>query len=102
MHVIQDAIAACIGEDDAARLIACVSVPDVFPNATDTALTRDSIAAALCLLLLRNLLIEVPEAARYVEVRARRNQKITFDHGALRTVRADGMGALPWRATIRM
>ena len=56
---------------------------------------RAVLAMALNLLLFRDLLERVPTGKRYVEEAVARGRQIVFDHGALRTVALDGMGALP-------
>jgi hypothetical protein len=59
--------------------------------------TRGAFAMALNALLFQDLLDRVPTGAAYVADRRRLQQRITFDHGALRTVRLGQgpTGALP-------
>lgn len=59
--------------------------------------TRAVFAMALNALLFQDLLARVPTGAAYVADRRRGHQRVTFDHGALRTIRfAHGpTGALP-------
>src|SRR6185437_6289867 len=59
--------------------------------------TRGAFAMALNALLFQDLLDRVPTGAAYVADRRRLQQRITFDHGALRTVRLGRgpTGALP-------
>ena len=82
-----------MGEGEAGELLRLVSVPDVASRNSQDKLGRDVIALALCFLLLRRILADVPEASRYAAMAGAR--RIHFDHGALRTVRADWMGSLP-------
>jgi uncharacterized glyoxalase superfamily metalloenzyme YdcJ len=64
---------------------------------TSAPVSRAAFAMALNALLFQDLLDRVPSGAAYVRDRRRAHQRITFDHGALRTVRfAEGStGALP-------
>ena len=64
---------------------------------TAPAVSRAVFAMAINALLFQDLLDRVPSGAAYVADRRRSHQRITFDHGALRTVRfAKGpTGALP-------
>jgi hypothetical protein len=55
---------------------------------------RAELAQALNMLLFEDVVRRVPMASAYVGDAVRSGQKLTFDHGALRTVRAD-CGALP-------
>lgn len=59
--------------------------------------TPPEMAMALNLVLFSHLIDDVPEGASYVAGRKEVGEKITFDHGALRTVRFPGglIGQLP-------
>jgi hypothetical protein len=59
--------------------------------------SRGVFAMALNALLFHDLLSRVPTGAAYVADRRRQHERITFDHGALRTIRfgAEPTGALP-------
>lgn len=57
--------------------------------------TRAQIAHALNILLLADLIDRTPTAAAYVKDLRASGDPLTFDHGALRTIDLDGMGALP-------
>lgn len=61
------------------------------------AVSRGAFAMALNAILFNDLLCRVPTGAAYVRDRRRQRERITFDHGALRTTRfAEGpTGALP-------
>jgi hypothetical protein len=61
------------------------------------AVSRGAFAMALNAILFHDLLCRVPMGAAYVRDRRRQRERITFDHGALRTIRfATGpTGALP-------
>ena len=95
--MIDALVAAVIGADAAARAIATLAIdPALADDAGDRA-SRAAVAMALDLCLFADLLHRVPTAAAYVaDVRAA-GGRVTFDHGALRTIRfADGpTGSLP-------
>jgi Domain of unknown function (DUF1338) len=76
------------------RALLAESPPALAASAT---VSRAAFAMALNALLFQDLLDRVPSGAAYVRDRRRSHQRITFDHGALRTVRfAEGpTGALP-------
>lgn len=57
--------------------------------------SRAVVAEALNLLLFEDLVRRVPAAATYVERCLQNGETIFHDHGAVRTVALDGMGALP-------
>ncbi len=61
------------------------------------AVSRGVFAMALNALLFHDLLTRVPTGAAYVADRRRQRERITFDHGALRTIRfgSGPTGALP-------
>ncbi|MDE1147812.1 MAG: DUF1338 family protein [Azospirillaceae bacterium] len=89
---VQKIAAALIGDGEAGRLMEMLALhPDFLANHGD-AVPRAAVAQGLNLLLFRNLLAEVPEGARYVREQGGR---IVFDHGALRTVQAAGLGPVP-------
>ena len=68
--------------------------PDFLKSYPSNCLPRAIIAQALNLLLFAELLINVPEGKAYVMDKTAAKQKISFDHGALRTVCFDNQ-ALP-------
>lgn len=57
--------------------------------------TRAVLAQALNILLFADLMDRVPTARAYVADCQAAGRKLVFDHGALRTVALEGMGALP-------
>jgi hypothetical protein len=57
--------------------------------------SRAVVAQALNLLLFRDLLARVPTGRSYVHEVVKHGRQVVFDHGALRTVALEGMGALP-------
>ena len=72
-----------------------VSTDPTIARETGDIASRAAITQALNLLLLADLLERTPTAAAYVEDLYNRDQKLLFDHGALRTVDLAGMGTLP-------
>jgi Domain of unknown function (DUF1338) len=90
-------LAISCGETGAADLLATIVLPGALA-ANDTAATtvpRATLATALCFTLFDRLLREVPDAARYVAAVRGKGRRVTFDHGALRTVCGTRMGSLP-------
>ncbi|QHS52405.1 DUF1338 domain-containing protein [Edaphobacter sp. 12200R-103] len=57
--------------------------------------SRAVLAQALNMLLFEDLLKRVPSAAKYVQLCLDQKRTIIHDHGAVRTVALEGMGALP-------
>ncbi len=118
-------IRAVAGDRAASEILATLHIDRVLlaDGAAESAdrceIGRATFAMALNALLFDDLLARVPTAAAYVADRRRLHQHITFDHGALRTIRfaAGPTGALPpgalpspgswsrwvmpWRETIR-
>lgn len=84
-----------LASGDAAPLIALVALPGKIVGEEGGLVSRAVITAALNLHLLAGLLERVPSGRAYAESLARDGRKLTFDHGAMRTVALDGMGQLP-------
>lgn len=83
-----------VGERSARILSERVHAPEALLPAKGPHASRSVIAQAFCLVLFDDLLNRVPSGHRYV-MDVARERKIVFDHGAVRTVRMDGMGDLP-------
>jgi hypothetical protein len=83
-----------IGAHRSARLLAILELPHASPSA-GAEVPRADIAFGLGALLFDGLLARVPEGAAYVERQRRLGGKVSFDHGALRTVDSPRTGALP-------
>jgi Domain of unknown function (DUF1338) len=97
MGTIGSLVAAQIGEAAAARAIATLEIDPAIAGEGGERVSRGCVAMALNVCLFDDLLARVPSGAAYVaDVRAA-GGRVTFDHGALRTIRfADGpTGALP-------
>jgi hypothetical protein len=87
-------VASCIGRPRTERLFGVVQTDASLLTPLAERATRSEVAQALNLLLLDDLLRRVPMGALYVHDRIRRGEKLSFDHGAVRTVLGP-TGALP-------
>ncbi len=76
-------------------LLRMIVVPEPLREETGEAVSRALLAQALNMLLLEDLLQRVPAASRYAERALAEGKTILHDHGAVRTVRLEGMGTLP-------
>jgi hypothetical protein len=83
-----------LGERRARELLLAVRVPPALLGPPGPKVTRAQLAFALNLLLLRELLDRVPSARAYLQDVVAGGERMTFDHGAVRTVLAP-CGALP-------
>lgn len=95
--LIRPLIRAAAGDQAASDILDTLHI-DRALLAEDTAdVSRAVFAMTLNALLFQDLLARVPTGAAYVADRRRAQQRITFDHGALRTIRfSQGpTGALP-------
>ncbi len=90
-------IGAVAGDRAATEILDTLQIERCFLVESAGGVTRPVFAMALNALLFQDLLARVPTGAAYVADRRRAHQRITFDHGALRTIRfAQGpTGALP-------
>jgi hypothetical protein len=80
-------IGAVAGDRAAAEILDTLQIERTFLVESTGGVTRAVFAMALNGLLFRDLLSRVPSGAAYVADRRRSQQRITFDHGALRTIR---------------
>jgi hypothetical protein len=92
-------LAAAIGAEKTGHLTEVVRIrapllAEMKAEADATA-SRAVIAEALALVLLDDLLTRVPTGRAYTERVSARDGKVTFDHGALRTVKGPETGQLP-------
>jgi hypothetical protein len=90
-------IQATAGDGAASEIMDTLHIERTLLLESTGGVTRAVFAMALNALLFQDLLGRVPTGAAYVADRRRSHQRITFDHGALRTIRfAQGpTGALP-------
>jgi hypothetical protein len=94
-HALESTLDQVLGPDRTARLFHALEVPPGILAETGDTLSRAGIAQALNMMLFEDLLSRVPDAKAYEEDSVRHGRKIMHDHGAVRTVLLDGMGALP-------
>jgi hypothetical protein len=87
-------VESCAGWQRTERLMRAVFVDARLLQARRAEVSRAELAQALNLLLLNDLLRRVPTGALYVLDKQRRGERLVFDHGAIRTVRA-ACGELP-------
>jgi hypothetical protein len=90
-------VAAAIGEEAASETLAVLTVDPILVNEEGPEASRALLAMAMNAVLFHDLLTRVPTGAAYVEDVRRSGGSVTFDHGALRTIRfGEGpTGALP-------
>lgn len=90
-------IRAIAGDRTASEILDTLQIERPLLVESSGEVTRGVFAMALNALLFNDLLARVPTGAAYVADRRRAHQRITFDHGALRTIRfAQGpTGKLP-------
>jgi hypothetical protein len=93
--VLQQILAAVVGAERAEWLFQVLEVPQALLEETGSTISRAGIAQALNMMLFDDLLARVPDARLYTGDCLRDGKKIMHDHGAVRTVKQDGMGALP-------
>ncbi|MGN6232742.1 MAG: DUF1338 domain-containing protein [Trinickia sp.] len=86
--------AAC-GTGSARQLVTLMNVPPSMNRCEAGIVTRAELAQALNMALFAGLLERVPTGRAYTEDVVREGGRVTFDHGALRTVRWPHCGALP-------
>ena len=91
---LESLLSALIGPTRTQHLITTLVVPDSLAVTADRA-SRALIAQVLNMLLFEDLVARVPSAQLYVERCLENGDKILHDHGAVRLVDLDGMGALP-------
>jgi len=75
------------GDQAAEDILGTLQIDRAFLLESAGAVSRGVFAMALNAVLFHDLLTRVPTGAAYVADRRRQHERITFDHGALRTVR---------------
>jgi hypothetical protein len=93
--VLQETLKQVVGAERAERLFQVLVVPQGLLEETGDTISRAGIAQALNMLLFEDLLQRVPDAKSYADDCLRNGRKVMHDHGAVRTVALNGMGALP-------
>lgn len=87
-------VVGLVGQRRAEKLFSVLEIPAPLVRPLSAKVSRAELAMAMNVLLLEENLRRVPSAALYVEDERRSGRRLTFDHGALRTVAAPS-GALP-------
>ncbi|WP_323122670.1 DUF1338 domain-containing protein [Burkholderia alba] len=96
MNANLDALLAAVCESPVVdELMRLMHVPARFAHGEPGVVTRAELAQALNMALFADLLARVPTGRAYTGDVARDGGRVTFDHGALRTVRWASCGALP-------
>jgi hypothetical protein len=95
--MIATLVAAHLGEEDARAALDALDIAPALLDQSGETVSRAAFAMAMNVILLHNLLARVPTGAAYVADRLAGGGRVSFDHGALRTIRfPDGpTGALP-------
>jgi len=93
--VLQETLEKVVGAERADRLFQVLVIPQGLLAEAGDAISRAGIAQALNMMLFEDLLQRVPDAKRYADDCLRDGRKVMHDHGAVRTVLLQGMGALP-------
>jgi len=93
--VLQGTLEEVVGAERAHRLFEVLEVPQGLVEETGSTISRAGIAQALNMMLFEDLLERVPDAKLYADDCVLDGKKIMHDHGAVRTVKLDGMGELP-------
>lgn len=90
-------VTSVLGEGNGKRVLNCLAIEEALLNERGNQVSRAAFAMAMNVALFHDLLDRVPSGADYVRDVAAQNRRVTFDHGALRTVRfAEGpTGGLP-------
>lgn len=85
------------GDQAADEILGTLQIDRAFLLESAGAVSRGVFAMALNAILFHDLLGRVPTGAAYVGDRRRQRERITFDHGALRTIRfrSGATGSLP-------
>ena len=93
--VLQETLKQVVGTERAERLFQVLVVPQGLLEETGDTISRAGVAQALNMMLFEDLLQRVPDAKSYADDCLRNGRKVMHDHGAVRTVALNGMGALP-------
>ena len=90
-------VGSVLGQAATARVLSALEIDPAVDTPSDVRCPRGTFAAALAICLFDDLLARVPSGAAYVGDRVAAGGKVTFDHGALRTIRfaSGATGALP-------
>ena len=95
MSVLKSILLPTIGLARTERLLRILQIPTALLEENNPQVSRACIAQGLNMLLFEDLLERVPAAKTYASDCKLAGRKIMHDHGAVRTVAMEGMGALP-------
>jgi hypothetical protein len=93
--ILRQLLEKIVGADRAGRLFQVLHIHPGIASDTGPNVSRAGLAHALNMLLFEDLLKRVPAAELYVQRCLAQKRTIFHDHGAVRTVALNGMGALP-------
>ena len=93
--ILNQILTNIIGADRTARLFQVLVIHPTIAEDQRSQVSRAVLAQALNMLLFEDLLARVPAAKTYVDQCLRDGKTVMHDHGAVRTVALEGMGALP-------
>jgi hypothetical protein len=93
--VLNKLLTNVIGANRTARLFQVLVIHPTIAEDQRLQVSRAALAQALNMLLFEDLAERVPAAKTYVDRCLSNNKTVMHDHGAVRTVALEGMGALP-------
>jgi hypothetical protein len=93
--VLRTVLSRIIGSERAERLFKVLVIHSEIADDQGPRVSRAVLAQALNMLLFEDLLERVPAAKTYVDRSLADGKTVMHDHGAVRTVALEGMGALP-------
>lgn len=95
--IITSLVTAALGREAGDHALSALAIDPALTDESGPAVSRAAFAIAMNVLLFHDLLARVPSGRAYVADTLARGGRVSFDHGALRTVRlAKGpTGALP-------
>jgi hypothetical protein len=93
--VLRQLLESSIGPERAEHLFRVLVIHPDLASDPGPRVSRAVLAQALNMLLFEDLLERVPAAAQYVQRCLDQKRTVMHDHGAVRTVALNGMGALP-------
>lgn len=94
-HNIKALLTHALGDAQCQDLVNLMHISPQFRMWEENMVSRAELAQALNMLLFAGILVRVPTGRVYTQELIARGAKVMLDHGALRTVRWFGLGALP-------
>lgn len=92
---ISELLTTCIGAEKMHSLVSLMHISSYFDQYEQNKVTRAELAQSLNMVLFAGILERVPTGKAYTDDVVKNKAKVMLDHGALRTVRWFGLGALP-------